>query len=98
MKYSVSALVLGFFAALSASAPTPDDKPDTIQVIITGVTYAGFGCPAGKATVSHSPDWSTLTIIFDEYKASIGPGSKFLDQVKNCNLNVTVLVRWFGRR
>ena len=63
MKYSVSALVLGFFAALSASAPTPDDKPDTIQVIITGVIYPGSGCPAGKAAVSHSPDWSTLTTI-----------------------------------
>ena len=90
MKYSVSAIVLGFFAALSAAEPTPDDKPDPGQVTITEVNYAGFGCPGGKAAVSHSPDWSTVTIIFDEYKASIGPGSKISDRAKNCNLNFKV--------
>ena len=90
MKYSISAIVLGFFAAFNAAAPTPDDKPDPGQVTITGVIYVGFGCPAGKAAVSHSPDLSTVTIIFDEYKASIGPGNRFADQAKNCNLNFKV--------
>ena len=90
MKYSVSAIVLGFFAALSAAAPTPDDKPDTSQVTIEGVIYAGSGCRAGKAAVSHSPDLSTFTIIFDDYEATIGPGSKLSDHVKICNLNFKV--------
>ncbi|PUU74603.1 hypothetical protein B9Z19DRAFT_1068074 [Tuber borchii] len=87
MKYSVSAIVLGFFAAFGAATPTPDDKPDDDQVIVTGVTYAGSGCKAGTAHISNSPDWSTFTIIFDDFNPTIGPGSKISDQVKNCNLN-----------
>ncbi|PUU74604.1 hypothetical protein B9Z19DRAFT_424244 [Tuber borchii] len=90
MKHSVSAIVLGFFAAFNTAAPTPDDKPDAGQVTITGVTYGGTGCKAGTAHISNSPDWSTFTIIFDEYQPTIGPGSKFSDHVKNCNINFKV--------
>lgn len=90
MKYSVSALVLGFFAALSAAAPAPADKPDPNQVTITGVSYAGTGCPAGKAAVSHSEDWQTVTILFDQYQAVIGPGTTFADHTKYCNINFQV--------
>ena len=51
MKYS--ALVLGFFTAFSAAAPTPGpDSIDLSQVAITDVGYAGTGCKAGTATVS----------------------------------------------
>ena len=90
MKYSVSAIVLGFFAAFNAAAPTPDDKPDPGQVTITGVNYAGSGCKAGTAHISNSPDWATFTILFDEYRPTIGPGSKFSDQFKDCNLKFQV--------
>ena len=90
MKFSVSAIVLGFFAAFSAAAPTPDDKPDPDQVTITGVTYGGSGCKAGTAHISNSPDWATFTILFDEYRPTIGPGSKFSDQFKDCNLKFQV--------
>ena len=91
MKYSVSAIVLGFFAAFNAAAPTPDDKPDPGQVTITGVNYGGSGCKAGTAHISNSPDWTTFTIIFDEYSPTIGPGSKFVsDSVKQCNINFKV--------
>ncbi|PUU75408.1 hypothetical protein B9Z19DRAFT_1067439 [Tuber borchii] len=64
MKYSVSAIVLDFFAAFNAAASTPDDKPDPGQVTIMGVACA-------------------VTILFDDYEVSIGPGSKFADNVKN---------------
>ena len=92
MKYSVSAIVLGFFAAFNAAAPTPDDKPDPGQVTITGVTYAGSGCKAGTAEVSLSLDWMTFTVIFDNYLYSptIGPGTKVSDQFKNCHLDFKV--------
>ena len=91
MKYSVSAIVLGFFAAFNAAAPTPDDKPDPGQVTITGVTYGGTGCKAGTAEVSLSPDWAAITIIFDDFKATVGgPGTKPSDHIKNCNLNFKV--------
>ena len=90
MKYFVSAIVLGFFAALSAAAPTPDDKPDPGQVTITGVTYGGNGCKAGTAHISNSPDWATFTIIFDENSPTIGPGTKISDHIKQCNVNFKV--------
>ena len=90
MKYSVSAIVLGFFAALNAAAPTPDDKPDPGQVTITGVNYGGTGCKAGTAHISNSPDWATFTILFDEYKATIGPGTWIADHAKMCNLNFKI--------
>ena len=90
MKYFVSAIVLGFFAALNAAAPTPDDKPDPGQVTITGVNYAGSGCKAETAHISNSPDWATFTILFDEYRPTIGPGIMLLDSRKNCNLNFQV--------
>lgn len=89
MKYSVSALVLGFFAALSAAAPAPaGDAIDPKSVFIEGIDYAGSGCKAGSAAVSHADDFQTFTLSFDSYVANIGPGVPFTDKRKNCNLNV----------
>ncbi|RPA89576.1 hypothetical protein L873DRAFT_621952 [Choiromyces venosus 120613-1] len=90
MKYSIAALVLGFFAALSvaAPAPTPADDVDPNQVYIEALSYAGSGCKAGTAAISKSADARTVTIAFDSYVASIGPGVPFVDRRKNCNLNV----------
>ena len=82
MKYSVSTIVLGYFAALNAAAPTPDDKPDPGQVTLKGVSYAGSGCQA--ASVGHSQDWQTLTILFDE------SSQPTIGQTKNCNFNFQV--------
>ncbi|KAG0128167.1 hypothetical protein HOY82DRAFT_522657 [Tuber indicum] len=90
MKYSISALVLGLFAALSVAAPaaTPDDDVDPNQVYIEGITYAGSGCKAGSVAISKSNDYKTVTLAFDSYVASIGPGVAFVEKRKNCNINV----------
>lgn len=88
MKYSISALVLGFFAVLSAAAPTPDDEVDVSKVYIEGITYAGSGCKAGTVAISKSNDYKTVTLAFDSYVASIGPGVAFVERRKNCNINV----------
>ncbi|PUU76911.1 hypothetical protein B9Z19DRAFT_1087407 [Tuber borchii] len=91
MKYSVSALVLGLFAGLSAAAPAPQDAPpDPSQVSIEGITYAGSGCKAGSVAISPSGDYQTFTLSFDSYVASIGPGVPFVQKRKNCNLNVNI--------
>ncbi|RPA89575.1 hypothetical protein L873DRAFT_1796007 [Choiromyces venosus 120613-1] len=92
MKYSIAALVLGFFAALSvaAPAPTPADDIDPNQVYIEGLTYAGSGCKAGTAAISKAQDSKTVTIAFDSYVASIGPGIPFTNSRKNCNLNFNI--------
>jgi hypothetical protein len=89
MKYSVSALALGFFAVLSAAAPAAQNTAiDPKQVYIEGIDYAGTGCKAGSAAISHANDYQTFTIAFDSYVASIGPGVAFSEKRKNCNLNV----------
>ena len=89
MKYS--ALVLGFFAALSAAAPTPaTDSIDLSQVAITDVGFAGTGCKAGEAKVSPAQDYQTITFSFDSYQASIGPGTPFTEKAKNCNINLKI--------
>ena len=90
MKYFVFAIVLGFFAALNAAAPTPDDKPDLGQVTIEGVKYAGSGCKAGTASVSYSKDLQTFTILIDKFEPTIGPDTTISNHVKNCNLNFQV--------
>jgi len=89
MKYS--ALILGFFTALSAAAPTPGpDSIDLSQVAITDVGFAGTGCNAGTATVSPAQDYQTITFSFDSYEASIGPGIPFTQKAKNCNINLKI--------
>ncbi|PUU75414.1 hypothetical protein B9Z19DRAFT_1054124 [Tuber borchii] len=79
MKYSVSALVLGFFAA---------PLPALSQLFIDGITYAGSGCKAGSVAVTLG--FPKLTLAFDSYVASIGPGVPFVEKYKSCNLNVNI--------
>jgi hypothetical protein len=94
MKYSISALVLGLFAVLSAAAPTPADADDVnidpSKVYIEGITYGGSGCKAGSVAISKADDWKTVTLSFDSYVASIGPGVSFVERRKNCNINVKI--------
>ena len=61
------------------------------QVQIRGVTYGGTGCPQGTVGSQISSDRSILTLIFDSYIASIGPGIAITEQRKNCQLNIDLL-------
>jgi len=81
---------------LVAAAPTPDTPtsggaPAPGQVQIRGVTYGGTGCPQGSVGSQISDDRSVMTLIFDSYIASIGPGIAITEQRKNCQLNVDLL-------
>jgi hypothetical protein len=60
------------------------------QVTIKGVTYGGTGCPQGTMSSQISEDRTTVTLIFDSYIASIGPGISVTDSRKNCQLNVDI--------
>ncbi|KAF2263072.1 hypothetical protein CC78DRAFT_292449 [Lojkania enalia] len=60
--------------------------PGTVQ--INGVTYGGTGCPQGTLSSQLSNDRTTMTLIFDTYIASIGPGISPVENRKNCQLNV----------
>ena len=62
----------------------------TIQVTIRGVSYGGTGCPQGTMSSQISSDRTVVTLIFDSYIASIGPGIAVTEQRKNCQLNVDI--------
>lgn len=92
MKFATAALAL--LPALAAAAPVEAvtyAAPDPTQVHINGVTYGGTGCPQGTVGVAISEDRTTMTLIFDSYVASIGPGIAVTENRKNCQLNIDLL-------
>lgn len=60
------------------------------QVKIRGVSYGGTGCPQGTMSSQINSDRTVMTLIFDAYIASIGPGIAVTEQRKNCQLNVDI--------
>ncbi len=59
-----------------------------IQLGLPG--YGGTGCPANSASVSLSPDQSSLSILFDQYVVEAGNG-RTMDR-KSCNIAIPVRV------
>lgn len=54
--------------------------------------YGGNGCPAGSASVTLSPDYTALSILFDNYIAEAGGNTgRRLDR-KSCNISIPVHV------
>ena len=60
---------------------------DPSQVYIEAISYASSGCKAGSVAISPSQDWTVVTLAFDSYIASIGPGISFVERCKNYNIN-----------
>lgn len=52
--------------------------------------YGGTGCPSNSASVSLSPDQSSLSILFDQYVVEAGNG-RSMDR-KSCNIAIPVRV------
>jgi hypothetical protein len=80
---------------LAAAAPTLNtiqtgEAPPAGQVKIRGVSYGGTGCPQGTVGALISSDQSTMTLIFDSYVASLGPGVAVTENRKNCQLAVDI--------
>jgi len=91
MKSFLLALLPAFVAASPIGVPTNAAGPDPGTVRIRGVTYGGSGCPQGTMSAQISSDQTIVTLIFDQYSASIGPGVSVNDQRKNCQLNFALL-------
>jgi hypothetical protein len=72
------------FAATAAFA----DSPDPSEVHVTGISYAGSGCPAGSVADILSDDAQQFTLLFDSFVASAGPDINITDNRKNCQLNI----------
>ncbi|KAF9732425.1 secreted protein [Paraphaeosphaeria minitans] len=71
-------------------APPPGQYCSYAQVTIGNVTYGGTGCPQGTLSAQLNTDKTLVTIIFDAYIASIGPGVAVTEQRKNCQLNIDI--------
>ena len=80
------------FAVAASALPTVEtgDAPPAGSVTIRGVSYGGTGCPQGTMSSQISADRTVVTLIFDSYIASIGPGISVTEQRKNCQLNVDI--------
>jgi hypothetical protein len=80
-------LVSSFAAsAQEAAGPNPAD------VYVESISYGGSGCPQGTVGQSLSDDRSSLTLIFDSFIASTGPGVPVTESRKNCQINVNLHV------
>lgn len=81
----VAAATLGLAApAVYATSPDPND------VYIKSFAYAGTGCPAGSVANATDGSKQVLTLLFDDYVASIGPGTAVSDRRKNCQINLDI--------
>ncbi|KAH8589932.1 secreted protein, partial [Bisporella sp. PMI_857] len=66
------------------------DAPNPNDIYINKFTYAGSGCPAGSVANSTDASKQVLTLLFDQYVASIGPGTKVADRRKNCAVSLDI--------
>ena len=77
----------GFFLVLTLSLTTYADGPTLGEPV-----YNGSGCPLGTASAALSPDFTALTILFDNYAASAGGASRKVMDRKTCSIAVPVNV------
>jgi len=71
----------------SMSPPSGGAGPDPSTVYLSGLAYGGTGCPQGTVTQIFSDDKTTVTLIYDQYQAQIGPGIDPAQSRANCQLN-----------
>lgn len=57
---------------------------------IVSIAYDGTGCPQGSLAQSISPDRQAMTLIFDRFLASAGPGVPESEEVKDCRIALTM--------
>jgi len=54
--------------------------------------YGGSGCPAGSVSTTLSPDFKTLSLIFDQYEVAAGGTTGRSYDRKSCNVAIPVHV------
>ncbi|KXX81419.1 hypothetical protein MMYC01_202670 [Madurella mycetomatis] len=91
MKFlNILALFSGLAAARPALVDEPAEGPSGHEVQITGLAFAGSGCPAGTVSGQLSTDLTTLTLLYAEFVAQAGNGISPSNYRKNCQLNVKI--------
>eukprot|EP01126_Amoeba_proteus_P038754 TRINITY_DN4055_c0_g1_i3.p1 TRINITY_DN4055_c0_g1~~TRINITY_DN4055_c0_g1_i3.p1 ORF type:complete len:204 (+),score=23.86 TRINITY_DN4055_c0_g1_i3:214-825(+) len=75
------------------SGPSPSSSgPDPSLITISGIQYAGTGCPAGSVAQVIDPSRTVFTLIFDRFIAQDGPNVDYSETTKNCQINVDLRV------
>ena len=84
--------ILTLFSGLAAASPVLtqplDGGPSGHEVQITGLAFAGSGCPAGSVSGQLSTDLTTLTLLYASFVAQAGNGIEPSNYRRNCQLNV----------
>lgn len=87
LSYS-AILLLGSGAVVAA--PTASQSPAAGQTTIETAAFSGSGCPPGSAGTALSADGTIVTLIFDDFVASSGPGIAITERLKACDLQLGV--------
>jgi hypothetical protein len=77
-------LVLGALAPAAALAQS--------GIRVGEPSYGGTGCPAGSASVTMTPDGTSLSILFDQYVVEAGGETRRTLDRKSCNVAIPVHV------
>ncbi|KAK4240088.1 hypothetical protein C8A03DRAFT_42373 [Achaetomium macrosporum] len=84
--------ILTLLSSLAAASPVVVDGlaegPSGHEVEITGLAFAGSGCPAGSVSGQLSSDLTTLTLLYANFVAQAGKDISPSNYRKNCQLNV----------
>jgi hypothetical protein len=84
--------ILALFTGLAAASPVIVDAladgPSGHEVQITGLAFAGSGCPAGSVSGQLSSDLTTITLLYASFVAQAGNNIPASNYRKNCQLNV----------
>ena len=81
----ISAVALFATLALAQVAPPSD-------VTIDSISYGGSGCPQGTVAALFASDYTSVTLIFDQYIAQVGPGISPTQAVKDCQIALNIIV------
>ena len=85
----MKALLLGA-VTLSALAAAVPASADDIALGMPG--YGGSGCPANSVSATLSPDFKSLSLLFDQYEVSAGGTTGRSYERKACNVAIPVHV------
>ncbi|HWA19258.1 MAG TPA: DUF4360 domain-containing protein [Devosia sp.] len=82
--------LLAIAAIVAAGAFASAAHADDIALGVPG--YGGTGCPDGSASVTLSPDFKSLSILFDSYVVEAGGATNKSFDRKSCNIAIPVHV------
>ena len=81
---AIGFLLIGPYGTASPVSAPAEILPLASSLNITLLTTQGSGCPSSMTSVSTSPNRTIITLGFDEFYVSIGPGVPVSGKNKNC--------------